>query len=254
MDRPIDEILHQAQAGNKIDRDLLIDYYRPFILRAVSHVCKRQVSWSQDEASIGIIALNEAIDRYQEASGKSFDNYAYMVIRHRLVDEFRKQGKYAQMESAVWDRVHDDEGIAQTPLEIASSLELYDREQTAQALAEELRLYDETLRQYGVALEELESCSPKHRDTRKQMIRMAQTFGEHPEWLNTLRTTKKFPVKEMLTVFKVSSKTLERNRKYLIALILIYASEEFKRIKTTVSFAEGGVEEDARNRHENHKR
>ncbi len=238
LDRPIDEILHQAQAGNKIDRDLLIDYYRPFILRAVSHVCKRQVSWSQDEASIGIIALNEAIDRYQEASGKSFDNYAYMVIRHRLVDEFRRQGKYAQMESAVWDGAHD-EGIAQTPLEIASSLELYDREQTAQALAEELRLYDETLRQYGVALEDLEACSPKHRDTRKQMIRMAQTFGEHPQWLNTLKTTKRLPAKEMLSVFKVSSKTLERNRKYLIALILIYACGEFQRIKNTVAVADG---------------
>lgn len=238
LDRPINEILHQAQAGNPIDRDLLIDYYRPFILRAVSHVCKRQVSWSQDEASVGIIALNEAIDRYQEASGKSFDNYAYMVIRHRLVDEFRKQGKYTQLECAVWDGVQD-EGVAQTRLEIASSLELYDREQTAQALAEELRLYDETLRQYGVALEELESCSPKHRDTRKQMIRIAQTFGEHPQWLNTLKTTKRLPAKEMLSVFKVSSKTLERNRKYLIALILIYACGEFQRIKNTVAVADG---------------
>ncbi|WP_178025298.1 RNA polymerase sigma-I factor [uncultured Paenibacillus sp.] len=238
MDRPINEILHQAQAGNDTERDRLIDHYRPFIIRAVSHVCKRQVGWNQDEASIGMIALNEAIDRYDEASGKSFDNFAYMVIHHRLVDEFRKQGKYTQMESAVWDGRQDEE-FAQTPLEIASSLEVYDREQETQALAEELRSYDEALKQYGVALEELESCSPKHRDTRKQLIRMAQTFGEHPQWLNTLKTTKRLPAKEMLSVFKVSSKTLERNRKYLIALILIYACGEFQRIKNTVAFADG---------------
>ncbi|MGG6311708.1 RNA polymerase sigma-I factor [Paenibacillus macerans] len=236
MDRPIIEILHQAQAGNKAERDRLIDFYRPFIIRAVSHVCKRQVSWNQDEASIGMIALNEAIDRYNETSGKSFDNFAYMIIRHRLVDEFRRQGKYAQMESAVWNGEQEDS--AQIALEVASSLELYDREQSAQALAEELRLYDETLQQYGVALEELEACSPKHRDTRSQLIRMAQTFGEHPQWLSTLKSTKRLPAKEMLSVFKVSSKTLERNRKYLIALILIYACSEFKRIKNTVSFAE----------------
>ncbi|MGG3453978.1 RNA polymerase sigma-I factor [Paenibacillus rhizolycopersici] len=252
LDRPINELLHQAQAGNNNERDLLIDYYRPFIIRAVSHVCKRQVGWNQDEASIGIIAFNEAIDRYLLASEKSFDNFAYMVIHHRLIDEFRRQGKYMQLESAIWDRRHAE--LDQSPLEVASSLEIFEREQAAEALAEELRLYDVTLQQYGIDLEELEEVSPKHRDTRAQLIRIARIFSEHPQWINMLRTTKKLPAKEMLTVFKVSSKTLERNRKYLIALILIYASEEFKRIKTTVSFAEGGVEEDARNRHENHKR
>ncbi|MBW4838588.1 MAG: RNA polymerase sigma-I factor [Paenibacillaceae bacterium] len=252
LDRPIDEILHQAQAGNKVDRELLIDYYRPFILRTVTHICKRQVSWNQDEASIGIIAFNEAIDRYLLASEKSFDNFAYMVIHHRLIDEFRRQGKYMQLESAIWDRRHAE--LDPSPLEVASSLEIFEREQAAEALAEELQLYDVTLQQYGIDLEELEDGSPKHRDTRTQLIRIARIFSEHPQWLNTLRTTKRLPAKEMLTVFKVSSKTLERNRKYLIALILIYASEEFKRIKTTVSFAEGDVEEDAGNRHENHKR
>lgn len=236
LDRPINQVLHQAQAGNTEERNWLIDQYRPFIIRAVSHVCKRQISWNHDEASIGLIALNEAIDRYDKSCGKTFDNFAYMVIHNRLVDEFRKQGKMLRTESTVLDDDHDE--FEQSTFEVASSLEQYDREQNASALAEELLLYDETLQQYGISLEELEDCSPKHRDTRKQLIEMAKRFSEYPDWLNSLKISKRLPAKEMLTVFKVSQKTLERNRKYLIALVLIYSSSEFKRIKNTVSFAD----------------
>lgn len=230
--------LKKAQKGNKAERDWLIEQYRPFIIRSVSHICKRQIEWHHDEASIGMIAFNEAIDRYSEDHGKSFENFAYMIIRNRLVDEFRKQGKIAKVEIAVFDDHYDE--FDQTSSEIASSLEAFEREQTAADLAQELMLYDEVLQEYGVSLEELEDCSPKHRDTRKQLIQMAKQFSDRQEWVDTLRRTKRLPIKEMVRFYTVSQKTLERNRKYLIALVLIYTGDEFTKIRNTVSFAEVG--------------
>ncbi|WP_460321812.1 RNA polymerase sigma-I factor [Paenibacillus sp. YSY-4.3] len=239
MDRPIEQILKKVQEeGNAAERDMFIEHYRPFILRTVSHVCKRQIGWNHDESSVGLIAFNEAIDRYNETLGKSFDNFAFMLIRNRLVDEFRRQGKIMRSESIVYDEAHDE--FEQTALEIASSMEAYEREQTALELAQELMLYDEALQEYGVSLEELEDCSPKHRDTRKQFIQIAKHFSGHADWIDILHTTKRLPMKEMLDFFKVSRKTLERNRKYLIALVLIYSNGEFAHIRSTVSFADVG--------------
>ncbi|WP_200901479.1 RNA polymerase sigma-I factor [Paenibacillus sp. DMB20] len=233
--RSIETAIKRAQEGNRSERDWIIEQYRPFILRTVSRVCKRQIRWEHDEASIGMIALNEAIDRYDGRMGKSFDNFAYLMIHNRLVDEFRRQGKISKSESVILN----DNGdlFDQTSSEIASSLEVYNREQSATELAMELLAYDEALQEFGVTLEELEDCSPKHRDTRKQMIQIAKRFSEEPDWIDILKKTKRLPIKKMLEIFKVGHKTLERNRKYIIALVLIYACPEFERIRSIVSFA-----------------
>ncbi|MNW51009.1 RNA polymerase sigma factor SigI [compost metagenome] len=231
----IESVIQRAQKGNISERNRMIEQYRPFILRTVSQVCKRPIGWEHDEASIGIIALNEAIDRFDKGMGKSFDNFAYLVIHNRLVDEFRRQGKILKSESIT---LNDNKGIfEQNANEIASSLEVYNREQSATELTMELLAYDEALQEYGVSLEELEDCSPKHRDSRKQMIQIAKHFSEHPEWIEILKKTKRLPIRKMLKFSKVVPKTLERNRKYIIALVLIYACPEFEGIRSIVSFA-----------------
>lgn len=233
--RSFESAIKKAQDGNRSERDWIIEQYRPFILRTVSRICKRPIRWEHDEASIGMIALNEAIDRYDGGMGKSFNNFAYLMIHNRLVDEFRRQGKISKSESVILN----DNGdlFDQTSSEIASSLEIYNREQSATELAMELLAYDEALQEFGVTLEELEDFSPKHRDTRKQMIQIAKRFSEEPDWIDILKKTKRLPIKKMLEIFKVGHKTLERNRKYIIALVLIYACPEFERIRSIVSFA-----------------
>ncbi|WP_028986311.1 RNA polymerase sigma-I factor [Thermicanus aegyptius] len=237
MDRSIEKIVLDIQKGNSQNREWLIGQYRPFILRSVRRICKRKVEWNDDEASIGLIAFNEAIDRYDSSRGKTFDHFAFMMIRRRLIDEFRKQGKISKSESLVLD--NNDE-FELTAGEIAGSLEIYAQQESAAALAQELTLYDERLQEYGIRLEELEECSPSHQDTRKQLIRIAKRFCDYPEMKLYLERTKHLPLKEMMRYAGVSKKTLERHRKYLIALILIFSCDEFVRIRNTISFSEIG--------------
>ncbi|MUG70579.1 RNA polymerase sigma-I factor [Paenibacillus validus] len=237
MDRPIEDILFDIRKGNSQNREWLIGQYRPFILRAVRHVCKRKVEWNDDEASIGLIAFNEAIDRYESSHGKTFDNFAFMMIRRRLIDEFRKNGKTSRSENLVLD---SNDEVELTAGEIAGSLEIYAQQESAAALAQEMTLYDERLQEYGIRLEELEECSPSHQDARKQLIRIAKHFCDNPEMKRYLERTKHLPLKDMMQYAGVSKKTLERNRKYLIALILIFSCDEFVRIRNTVSFSEIG--------------
>lgn len=234
MDRSIEDILFDIHEGNSTNREWLIGQYRPFILRAVCHVCKRRVGWNDDEASIGLIAFNEAIDRYDSLYGKTFDNFSFMIIRRRLIDEFRKHGKISKSESLVLD---SNDGFELAAGEISSSLEIYEQQESATALAQELTLYDEMLQEYGIRLEELEECSPSHQDARKQLIGIAKHFCDHPEMKLYLERTKHLPIKDMMKYAEVSKKTLERNRKYLIALILIFSDDEFVRIRNTITFS-----------------
>jgi RNA polymerase sigma factor len=215
----------------------LILQYRPFIIRVASRVCKRQINWNDDEASISLLAFNEAIDRFDPKQGKTFDNFCQVMMQHRLIDEFRKNSKHSKTE---FFSHRGDEELELSAAEIASSLSTYEREESATELANELQLFDQALQEYGINLEELEDCSPNHRDTRIQLIRMAKTFSNHPSLVNHLHKTKQLPLKEMLQYVEVSRKTLERNRKYLISLILIYSSDEFSLIRNTVSFTDVG--------------
>lgn len=232
-------LLIQAQNGQQDSREKLIQHFRPFIIRVATQVCKRSIHWSDDEASICLIAFDEAIDRYDAAQGKSFENFAYMLMRHRLIDEFRRRGSREHQEMLIID---NDEYHEASSIEIASSLEAYSLEQDADALAAELVHYDMTLQQFGIKLEELEESSPTHRDTRERLIAIARRFVTERSLVDQLVQTKQLPLKAMMSFAKVSRRTLERNRKYLIALILIFSLDEFSRIRDTISFGQLGEE------------
>ncbi|WP_438447009.1 RNA polymerase sigma-I factor [Gorillibacterium sp. sgz5001074] len=237
MEAGLGDILQRIRDGDTGARSDLIIRYKPFVLRAVSHVCKCRIGWNDDEASVGLIAFNEAIDRYHPQYGKSFDNFAYMAIHNRLVDEFRRKERIARMETK-WH--HEELELSQA--EMASSLAAFEQQETSAALADELTNYDARLRQFGIRLEELEEASPCHRDTRRMLLDIARKFCTNPDWLRDLYQKRQLPLKDMIQAVEVSKKTLERNRKYLISLILILAGEEFMRIRQTLSFAE--LEED----------
>ncbi|ATA59272.1 RNA polymerase sigma factor SigI [Geobacillus stearothermophilus] len=53
-------------------RNELIEQYKPFIAKTASSVCKRFIREEDDEASIGLIAFNEAIEKYAPHKGGSF--------------------------------------------------------------------------------------------------------------------------------------------------------------------------------------
>lgn len=237
MNPSIDILLKNAKTGDDLSREKLIQYYRPYVIKVVANICRRPVQWDEDETSISLIALNEAIDRYNDSFGKSFESFAYTVIHNRLTDEFRRRSRTIKTES--FDMV-TEEGFELSKAEIATSMEQFKRQTTAHVLAQELLFYRQRLLEFGICFDELEDNSPEHRDTRIQLIRIAKEFSKNSSWINMLEQTKKLPLKEMVDYVTVSKKTLERHRKYLISLILIYSYEDFSLIRSAVSFSDLG--------------
>ena len=67
------ELVARAQGGDMYAREQILQDYRPFYLRVASNCCRKYlVLGRDDEASIAMIAFNEAIDSFDSTGGASF--------------------------------------------------------------------------------------------------------------------------------------------------------------------------------------
>jgi RNA polymerase sigma factor len=76
-----------------------------------------------------------------------------------------------------------------------------------------------------LSFSDLVENSPKHQDARKNAITAAKMLVENEELKESLFEKKRLPIKQLERKVNVSRKTIERNRKYIIAIALILSSD-----------------------------
>ena len=216
--------LHRAKAGDITVREELLGSCKPFIIRFAGKICRRVLTWGQDdELSISLIAMNEAIDRYEENYLVPFFAYARMVIKGRLTDYFRQENRYTRA-----NLLHRSEVGRQSTLEAALAWEQYLNKETSMERRSELEQYERKLKQYKITLENLLKCSPRHSDSRALLLKTAKTLACREELMQYLQKNKRLPISSLIKLTGINHKTLERGRRYIIAAALIfYHSEEF---------------------------
>lgn len=216
------QLLAKAQAGDEGIRDQILRQYMPFVARSASRASSRYIHRGEDdEFSIALAAFNEAIDRYDGSRGSSFLGFADTVIRRRLIDYFRsKEMRVRDIPMAEFES-EDEEEHPYNHVEIRRSLEAYEAHQVAEARREEIERYSAWLADFGITLEELVELSPKHADARWNAIQVAKVIAANPKFTDYLMRKKSLPLKELTEEVGVSRKTLERQRKYIIAITLI---------------------------------
>lgn len=202
-------------------RNELIGQYTPFIIKVASKVCKQYIDRSRDEFSVAMQAFNEAIETYNVEQGTHFLSFAEMVIRRRVIDFIRKETRQTRdilLDLETKDEEEQTESIAQ----VYASLSLYREELERERRREDIDEYLKHLKTFDITFSELAACCPKHIDARENAKHIAKTLANTPELANFLLEKKQLPLKELLKLVKCSRKTVERNRKYIIALALIY--------------------------------
>ncbi len=216
------ELVAAAQAGDARARERILDDYRPFFLRVASGSCRKYlVLGRDDEASIAMIAFNEAIDAYDSEGGASFLSFAEIVIKRRMVDFFRRQARRAdEIPLSSFENDEYEEGVIQKIESKEAQAVLQIQEETEERREEIFRL-DQLLSHYGIRFSELVKISPKHQDARDRALAVAKILVKDPELLAYLTKKKSLPLKELEKRVKVSRKTLERQRKYIITLALV---------------------------------
>ncbi|MCI3919121.1 RNA polymerase sigma-I factor [Paenibacillus sp. TRM 82003] len=223
---PLEAEIERIRSGDEPLRGDVLRRYQPYVAKTASRFCKRYIHpESDDEFSIALSAFNEAIDAYDASAGRAFLSFAETVIRRRLTDYVRKEGRHASVVPQSAFEAEDEEGDVYDPVANEASVDRYrlDRENEERKL--EIEALSRELSAYGITFADLVEGSPKHEDTRRTFIGIGATISRVPELFEPLQAKKSLPLKELSNYVDVSRKTLERGRKYIIAVALIHLGQ-----------------------------
>jgi RNA polymerase sigma factor len=219
--KTLEEKVVLIQQGDLVLRDDLIKAYKPFIAKSVSTVCKRYISQTDDEFSIGLIAFNEAIEKYSPEKGNSLLSFADILIKRRVIDFIRQQSRNQAISMNFGSESDEDENHRSTIIDAELSIESFRKKTDEERRREEIVQFQHILKDFGLSFKDLVENSPKHADARRNAMEVAKILSENQDLKDLLLEKKRLPIKQLENLVDLSRKTIERNRKYIIAVSLI---------------------------------
>lgn len=198
--------------------DDFIRSYIPFIRSEASKAVSRQCTEHDDEYSIAMMAFYEAIMSYERFRG-AFLPYASTVIKSRLIDYNRKESRHKNNISLYQETSETDERelIETIPDKTDNFEELVDRQATQQEI-QELSM---VMKDFGISFSDVADNCPKQERTLKSCGDAIRYAADNKELLDLLLRTKKLPMAELVAGSGAERKTLERHRKYILAMLLV---------------------------------
>jgi len=212
------ERVYAARQDPELTDDFIYQYL-PFIKAETTRFLKRACDDQDDELSIAMIAFHDAMKNYHHDRG-AFIPYASLVIRNRLTDHVRKEERHRRVISLEMP-LDEDLTLADTIAE-----EEYDplQNENLQTTIDEIMEFKEQLQSFDITLEELVEQTPKQQRS-LDICKKALAFTiENRTLLEKVVETGRLPLKEIAEGAKVSRKTLERHRKYLVGIFLIFSN------------------------------
>ena len=198
----------------------LVRENKRWILTLASRTCVRFITESDDEWSIALMAFNEAVEGFDGEKG-SLRSIAAVVIRRRLTDYMRSEGRHSAEQSvrpaACEGELEEDE---------SGALELSVRQRVAEVsmaddsgakAREEIAEMQEILSEYGFSFFDLAEASPKAEKTKRSCGTAIRTLVASVILMAAMRLRRLLPVKELSEKSGVVRKILDRHRKYIIA-------------------------------------
>ena len=215
-----DHRIIKAVYGAKKDprkADELIRSYIPFIrseaAKCISRVCTEQ----DDEYSIALIAFHEAILGYERERG-AFLGYASMLIKSRIIDYQRREARHQGQVSIYAESGEDDRTILD---EMADGRDHYEEAVNLEATKQEIAELSAVMARFGVSFSDVADHSPRQERTLEACTRAVRWAAGDKLLLEELLRTGKLPMARLVQGSGAERKTLERHRKYILAMLLI---------------------------------
>ena len=201
--------------------DRLIGTYLPFIKTETAKFLKRPPGEGHDdELSIAMIAFHEAIGGYSRTRG-AFLKYAAMLIRSRLIDYSRREQRHSRVISLDAPAREEDTTLGEV---LVGERDPHEETASRDATRAEIEELARQMKEFGVDLSDVADNCPKQQRTLDACRKALQYARENPELLDDLLKTKRLPIGQLAAGSGVERKTLERHRKYMVALLLIYTN------------------------------
>ncbi len=211
-----------AAKNDTLAADQLVRQYLPFIKAETAKFIHRfPVEGEDDELGIAMFAFHEAVLGYEKPRG-AFLKYAALHIRHRLIDYIRREKRHA---GGISLDQPDEDGDSRTKLDRLEDRhdELAQRQDRTAAQAE-IGEFAVQLSDFGLSLSDIAENCPKQKRTLAACHQALDCAKAHPELLEKLLATKKLPLAQLVELSGLDKKTLERHRKYLVAIFLAYTN------------------------------
>ncbi len=198
--------------------DQLISAYLPFIRSETARFLGRPPQEGRDdELSIAMIAFHEAIQGYSRSRG-AFLSYAAMLIKSRLIDYRRREKRHQGQLSLDSPPAEDEPALADT---LAGDRDHSEEIVMRSATRAEIEELSAQMKLFGVSLTDVADNCPRQQRTLAACRRAMQFAAENPSLLDDFLRTRRLPIAALCEGSGVERKTLERHRKYLVALLLI---------------------------------
>lgn len=198
--------------------DDLIRAYIPYIRSEASKCMSGPCTEQDDEYSIAMMAFYEAIMGYEKTRG-AFLSYAAMLIRSRLIDYQRKESRHRGHISLYEESSDDDD---RTLLDtVADDNDAYEESATREATRQEIEELAAVMKQFDVTFADVADNCPKQERTLQACAAAICYAAKNQELLEELLRTKKLPMAQLVAGSGAERKTLERHRKYILAMLLI---------------------------------
>ena len=213
----------QAARTDPEAADALIRQYMGFIRAETAKFIKRAPIDGQDEElSIAMLAFYEAILGYEQNRG-AFLSYASRGIRNRMIDHYRKEKKHAKVISLHAPLQDEDDDISKLDRLEDPKNEIEASHRRA-AAREEIEEFERQLGEFGITFSEVADNCPRQGRTLASCQKVLAAAKLHPEIFDILLESKKLPISSLAEKSGTDKKTLERHRKYLIAVLLAFTN------------------------------
>lgn len=216
QDHEIVRAVYRAKEDNEAADDL-IRRYIPFIRAEASKFMGRLCTESDDEFSIAMIAFHEAVLGYSRERG-AFLQYASLLIRSRLTDEYRKEKRHQGTISLDESGGTDERTLLE---QVADKRDAYEESQNLEATQQEIAELAGVLGQFGISFADVADHSPRQERTMETCLAAIRYAMDDRALLEELLRTKKLPLTELVKGAGCDRKTLERHRKYVLAMLVI---------------------------------
>ncbi|QSX05642.1 RNA polymerase subunit sigma [Sedimentibacter sp. zth1] len=228
MKNEIDSIISNLDLKkDKAKINQLIQDYQPFILNTISNLKNEYIQVENDEEfSIGLLAFTEAIQRFDENKG-SFLHYAKLVITSRVKTFWQKEQKHEH--NSIDAMVNNEQN---------NSYSYQDSD-----LRQEVLLFEEELKRFGIDFDDLIDASPKHKDTREKAVDIAVKTSGEEDLVNHIYEKKRLPITKISERFLVSLKIIKKSKLFITAIIIVIVNN-YSSILTWIKDSKKGTKSD----------
>lgn len=215
------DILRRIKNGDRILKDKFIQDYKPFIIKSLYQATGRIPNIeSSDEFSIGLVAFNEAIEKFDEEKNCSFKSFSQQVIKRRLIDYKRSTHKNDKVYPFSYFEFEESSNFEERYLATDHHDHVYNFE-----VKEEFSSLLLKLEKFGLSIKDLISSTPKQKKSKQTCIKIARIIAQDQALFAKFNKKRTIPYSKLVKQIDVSQRTIERNRKYIIALVIILNSD-----------------------------